>query len=97
MKKSYGNISYNMLKDVVHTDEFKQVWMIKKDDIHVCKDCEFRYICTDCRAFVQKLDDIRSKPLKCGYNPYTGQWEDWQVQEKNQNTIEHYQKQFFHS
>ncbi len=47
----------------------------KKDDILVCKDCEFRYICTDCRQYLSNSEDILSKPAKCRYNPYLAIWE----------------------
>ncbi|MDR2057516.1 MAG: hypothetical protein LBP83_04405, partial [Dysgonamonadaceae bacterium] len=39
-----------------------------------CKDCEFRYICTDCRAYLQDSNDIYSQPAKCNYNPYIAKW-----------------------
>ena len=77
MEKSYGNISNTSLLDVINNNEFKALWSINKDKINICKDCEFRYVCTDCRAFISDPDDIYSKPLKCGYNPYTNIWEDW--------------------
>jgi len=44
-------------------------------DQRAYKDCEFRYICTDCRVFIQEDTDILSKPLKCKYNPYEATWE----------------------
>jgi hypothetical protein len=47
---------------------------VRKDDIEVCKDCEFRYICTDCRIFKNDSNDIYSKPKKCNYDPYTNTW-----------------------
>lgn len=56
----------------------------------VCKDCEFRYICTDCRAYVEDPDDILSKPLKCGYNPYTGEWSEWSTNPLKQKAIDFY-------
>lgn len=71
----HGNIKSNKLKDIICLDNFKKIWSIKKDDIEVCKDCEFRYICLDCRAFLSNKNNILSKPLKCSYNPYTAQWE----------------------
>ena len=46
---------------------------IIKDEIDVCKDCEFRYICSDCRVFTEK-NKIYSKPSKCSYDPYTCTW-----------------------
>ena len=54
------------------------------------KDCEFRYICTDCRAYVEDPEDILSKPLKCGYNPYTGEWSEWSTNPLKQKAIDFY-------
>ncbi|MFN6086697.1 MAG: SPASM domain-containing protein [Fluviicola sp.] len=47
---------------------------IKKDEIEVCKDCEFRYICTDCRAFTDSNSRPNARPSKCQYNPYISKW-----------------------
>lgn len=77
MKAQYGNIKDVSIKDILQKEEFQKYWFINKDQIDICKVCEFRYNCTDCRAFLQNPDDIYSKPLKCGYNPYTAKWEDW--------------------
>ncbi|WP_299214288.1 grasp-with-spasm system SPASM domain peptide maturase [uncultured Dokdonia sp.] len=82
MSKSYGNIKSNSLKEITANTSFKKYWNINKDQINICQDCEFRYICTDCRAYTERTHinkqglDI-SKPLKCGYDPYTGKWEEW--------------------
>ncbi|MDO5655560.1 MAG: grasp-with-spasm system SPASM domain peptide maturase, partial [Flavobacteriaceae bacterium] len=79
MPQSYGNIKDTTLQEALNKPGFKKYWNLTKDEIEVCKDCEFRYICTDCRAYTERTHtnqeglDI-SKPLKCGYNPYTGEW-----------------------
>lgn len=52
---------------------------------------KYRYICTDCRAYIENPDDIYSKPLKCGYNPHTCQWEDWSSYPLKEMAIKHYQ------
>ena len=70
--------------------DFKKYWFINKDQIAVCKDCEFRYICTDCRAYIENPEDMYSKPLKCAYNPYTSEWEEWSTNPLKQKAIEHY-------
>lgn len=75
LKEYYGNIKDVTIKKVLENKEFRKWWYIHKDQIEVCKDCEFRYNCTDCRAFIQDENNIYSKPLKCGYNPYKGEWE----------------------
>ena len=90
MKESYGNIIDTTLAEAIENPGFKKYWDINKDKIHVCKDCEFRYICTDCRAYVEDPEDILSKPLKCGYNPYTGDWSEWSTNPLKQKAIDFY-------
>lgn len=74
--KSYGNVKTTSLKEAVEMPGFKDVWYIYKDQVDICKDCEFRYICTDCRAYIQN-SNIYSKPAKCSYNPYTAVWGEY--------------------
>ncbi|MCR9102370.1 MAG: grasp-with-spasm system SPASM domain peptide maturase, partial [bacterium] len=90
MKESYGNIKDTTLLEALEKPGFKKYWNITKDQISVCKDCEFRYICTDCRAYLEDPDDIYSKPLKCGYNPYTCEWEEWSTNPLKEKAINHY-------
>ncbi|MFA6152462.1 MAG: grasp-with-spasm system SPASM domain peptide maturase [Chitinophagaceae bacterium] len=90
MAKSYGNIKGTKLIDVVNNSDFQKVWHIKKDEITKCKDCEFRHICTDCRAYVENPEDQFSAPLKCGYNPYTCEWEEWSTNPLKQKAIQYY-------
>ncbi|MBX2906954.1 MAG: grasp-with-spasm system SPASM domain peptide maturase [Taibaiella sp.] len=77
MTKIYGNIEKDSLLDIINNTEITMFWSINKDKIKVCQDCEFRYVCMDCRAYLESPTDTYSKPLKCGYNPYTGEWEEW--------------------
>ncbi|GIV28548.1 MAG: hypothetical protein KatS3mg027_2362 [Bacteroidia bacterium] len=78
------------MTEVIKKKSFQKYWHIKKDEITVCKDCEFRHICTDCRAYLENPDDLYSKPLKCDYNPYTCQWEEWSTYPLKQKAIEFY-------
>lgn len=64
----------NGLAEIVYSKEFRQCWSIKKDNIKVCKDCELRYNCIDCRAGHQV--DNGSKPVGCNYDPYKLIWND---------------------
>ncbi|MDP9956590.1 SPASM domain peptide maturase of grasp-with-spasm system [Epilithonimonas hungarica] len=95
MTQSFGNIKDTTLEKVMHHKDFKKYWNLTKDKIEVCKDCEFRYICTDCRAYTERTHfteenlDI-SKPLKCGYDPYTGEWEDWTKSPLKKKAVEFY-------
>lgn len=90
MAESFGNIKDTTLAKAIEKPGFKKYWDINKDKIHVCKDCEFRYMCTDCRAYVEDPEDMLSKPLKCGYNPYTGEWSKWSTNPLKQKAIDFY-------
>lgn len=72
--KFYGHVDSVSIAEVAHSGEFQKMWNINKDQIDICRVCEFRYICTDCRAYVSESDKLLSKPLKCGYNPFEGKW-----------------------
>jgi SPASM domain peptide maturase of grasp-with-spasm system len=74
MEKIFGNIKNTSLKEAIQTQGFKNLWKVNKDKIDVCKDCEFRYICTDCRCFIKNKKNIFSQPSKCAYNPYICKW-----------------------
>ena len=74
MNRNFGNVNVDRLEDIVRLSEFKSTWSLNKDSISVCKDCEFRYICSDCRVNVDDDRDERSKPLYCSYDPYTATW-----------------------
>ncbi len=75
MNTIYGDVdNCEDIHSIIESKEFKNLWTINKDQIDVCNICEFRYVCTDCRAFLKK-ENILSKPLKCNYNPYTTLWE----------------------
>lgn len=90
MRERFGNIADTTLIEAIEKPGFKKYWSITKDQIAVCKDCEFRHICTDCRAYLEDPDDIYSKPLKCGYNPYTCEWDEWSTHPLKQRAIEYY-------
>jgi len=67
MTESFGNIKDVNITEVIRSKKFQHLGKISKDQISVCRDCEFRYICSDCRGFVGETE----KPLKCKYDPYS--------------------------
>lgn len=96
MPSAFGNINSTILSEVIKHPYFEKYWNLTKDYIDVCKDCEFRYICTDCRAYTDRTHFTKdgldiSKPLKCGYNPYTGEWEEWSTSPLKQKAIKYYE------
>lgn len=77
MREDFGHVTVTSLQEVLDNKGFHRYGKIRKDEIAGCKDCEFRHVCTDCRAYLEDPQDIYSRPLKCGYDPYTNNWEDW--------------------
>ncbi|MEW7281033.1 grasp-with-spasm system SPASM domain peptide maturase [Aquimarina sp. 2201CG1-2-11] len=91
MEISYGNIENTSLKKALEHPNFKNHWSITKDQVTICKNCEFRYVCTDCRAYVENPEDEYSKPLKCGYDPYTNNWEKWSTNPLKEKAVLYYE------
>jgi SPASM domain peptide maturase of grasp-with-spasm system len=75
MARSFGNAREVPLHSALAHRDFAALWSINKDQIAICKDCEFRYVCTDCRAYLSDPADLYSKPSKCTYDPYTAEWQ----------------------
>jgi radical SAM protein with 4Fe4S-binding SPASM domain len=57
----------------------RRMWRATKDQVMVCRDCEYRYVCFDCRPLseasaARKADYLHAPYPRCTYNPYTGEW-----------------------
>jgi radical SAM protein with 4Fe4S-binding SPASM domain len=71
--ESFGNIAEVDLKDMIIRGVFDKTWELSKRIIDVCKDCELRHACDDCRVFaLNQTGSLTAKPGYCQYNPYTG-------------------------
>jgi radical SAM protein with 4Fe4S-binding SPASM domain len=74
-----GNILTSSLQEILNGQKLQQCWYTTKDMVEKCKDCEYRYACTDCRPLAQGSDSAKrwlACSVGCSYNPYTGIWED---------------------
>lgn len=91
MSHHFGHLSNTSILDVVQNSTFTKYWGIHKDQITKCKSCEYRYACSDCRAYREDPTDLYSAPLKCGYDPTTGIWEDWSANPLKQQSLQYYQ------
>jgi radical SAM protein with 4Fe4S-binding SPASM domain len=74
-----GNVRSRRLQDVLGSSQLKMIWHSTKDNVLVCQDCEYRYVCFDCRPISEamadgKADYLRAPYPRCTYNPYTGEW-----------------------
>lgn len=74
-----GNVTSRGLRDVLVSSKLKTIWHSTKDNVLVCQDCEYRYVCFDCRPISEAMADGKADYLqapypRCTYNPYTGEW-----------------------
>ncbi len=68
----YGNLLQKPLDEILKLGE--PYISASKDTIDICKDCEYRYACFDCRVNRLPGGGFFTKPSNCGYNPHTGIW-----------------------
>jgi SPASM domain peptide maturase of grasp-with-spasm system len=72
---TFGNINSTSLLDSLKTEKFKEYWNINKDQVFICKDCEYKYMCVDNREPLYKNDlDLWVLEGDCNYNPSIGKW-----------------------
>ncbi len=72
--KFYGNIENESIEDIILKDGFQDLWKITKDQIEVCKDCEYRYMCPDNRVPIKLKNKRYYHKTVCNYSPYTNLW-----------------------
>lgn len=89
-QKVIDNIKITSVTDLLPKIDNQKERFITKDQIDICKDCEYRYFCTDCRVYREDPENVYSKPLKCGYNPYEGTWEEWSKNPIKIKAIQYY-------
>lgn len=71
-EKTHGNIKTDDLKDMIIRGKFDSYWEFTKSKIEICKDCELRYACDDCRVYaLNQSGRENAKPAYCDYDPYT--------------------------
>lgn len=75
LPESFGHCKDTRLIEAIEKADFQKRWHIRKEDISICRFCEFRYMCTDCRAYTADAEDPYSKPAKCSYDPFTATWQ----------------------
>ncbi|MFA4890042.1 MAG: radical SAM protein [Candidatus Paceibacterota bacterium] len=70
-----GNILNAPLENILESEMAKQIRHANKDRIEICRDCEYRYCCFDCRPKARNLktaSNFYAKPADCLYDPYEG-------------------------
>lgn len=78
MGNNYVSTEYNIrthnLTEIIEDYIIPEFWIISKDYIDECRDCEYRYVCSDCRPVCSEKGNIYAKGGICTYNPYLGVW-----------------------
>ncbi len=70
---SIGKFPEMRLEEIIQGQDIQRLWKITLEEVEICRDCELRYGCFDCRALAQTTTgDLLSKNPHCRYNPYTG-------------------------
>ena len=71
-----GNVREQPLREIVRGG-LRKYWELSLDDIEVCRDCEYRYACPDCRPItVGPTGRLTAKSAHCSYDPYRGEFVD---------------------
>lgn len=71
-----GNVLDHDLKTLILDGAFDKYWLLTKDKIDVCSDCEYRYGCRDCRVLaIKEGGSVTAKYPLCSYTPSEGKWE----------------------
>ena len=70
----YGNVLEDPLADILERPSALVIRRITKDSIEICRDCEYRYACFDCRVKSKVGENFLAKPASCTYNPVKGFW-----------------------
>lgn len=76
---TYGVIGE--IENIIVDDVFKDLWATSKNNILICRDCEFRKMCLDSRIPIRNKKGEYQYTTECNYNPYTAKWKH-EVQEK---------------
>ncbi|MGD8780875.1 MAG: radical SAM protein [Ignavibacteria bacterium] len=78
-KETIGNMLTNEFWDVVEKQNLSPYWNMSRENIEICKDCEYRFFCRDCRPLEKSTSNsnkLNRRTNYCLYNPYTGEWGD---------------------
>jgi len=62
-------------RDLLNLKDLSKYWYISKDQVDVCMDCEFRYMCIDSAIINKRADNTYYRSIECNYNPYISKWD----------------------
>jgi SPASM domain peptide maturase of grasp-with-spasm system len=68
------NETHQHIKRIINSKAYNYLYNVKKDIVKTCKDCEYRYMCTDPRIPMKSSSGYYYYETPCSYNPYKGEW-----------------------
>lgn len=71
-----GNVQEQSLSAILADPRLRAMWALTKDQVAVCRECEYRYVCGDCRPLASAAGDLRGPISRCTYSPRLGLWHD---------------------
>lgn len=71
---SISELNYEELKQIVLSSRFNYLMNITKNDIDVCKNCEFKHMCCDDKFPLKRGENDWYYQEECHYNPYIAKW-----------------------
>ena len=76
MMYDINQLSSDDLRKLVLDEKNTSHWNISKSSIQVCRDCEFRYMCSDDRVPipVEGQVGVYKHETPCFYDPYQAIW-----------------------
>jgi radical SAM protein with 4Fe4S-binding SPASM domain len=79
-----GDVKKQTLGEILAGKPLADLWTINMDSIEVCRDCEYRYACNDCRVTACQGDPghLHAANPGCAYDPYTGTWRDSEQEQR---------------
>ncbi|HLP46670.1 MAG TPA: radical SAM protein [Candidatus Kapabacteria bacterium] len=70
-----GNVKKMPLANIIRKSQLvKNYWYHTKNEVDICRTCEFRYACSDCRLSDSIGGNLVGRNKYCGYHPDTGEW-----------------------
>ena len=77
-----GDLKSQSINEILESEAIKKYWFLTFNQVNVCKDCEFKYSCVDCRPLgISRRGNLLDKNPRCTYDPKIGEWKN----EKNGN------------
>ncbi|PWW27579.1 MULTISPECIES: grasp-with-spasm system SPASM domain peptide maturase [unclassified Chryseobacterium] len=71
---TFGNFNNTSITEIIQNSDFTRKWFVNNDNIDICKDCQFRYICFD-NSDIEFNGSSWRKLNQCLFDPYTNKWE----------------------